>query len=523
MGSGIGGDPGGWKRVKCARDSHACVGGDCSNTFLMSPTLLRRVLRARVIGVMALLLAGWGTVGAEVLWRDPDPRVIHSTPQGFDILAGATKRDDTASDALYFKFHVDPLSDAATEEYYAVFQLFEGDVPRLAVGNAPEAWGYSAYFTSETGPSNAVAGEFNLMSSQPEAAGLGVFKPYEVVRHNQERTIVFKVQYIPNADDLVTVWLSPDLTGNASEESQPAMLTTKFKANASFNQIRLRHDGKGNGWIFSDMAIATSFSDFVVVRFWQQWWFFLLVGVAVLVVVVTSVRLSERRKYQLRLQKAEQERALERERGRIAQDLHDDLGSSLARISLLSGLAREDRSDPHQVLTHLNKIAQAADETVRALEEIVWAVRPGSDSLQSLVEYVAHFSNELFEGNGTRCRLDLPHDLPHLVLPPELRHNIFLVVKEALTNVIKHAQAREVHVQAKATADTLEFIVQDDGRGFDPDKRVQESQRNGLANMQRRAATLSGQLLVQSTKTGTSVRLVVPLAAVDKKKHEGAG
>lgn len=489
----------------------------------MPNTRFRCDPRVWAVWVLAFGLLGRMPLRAAVLWSDPAPRVIHNTPDGFDILAGATRRDDTASDALYFKFSVDPLSDAATEEYYAVFQLFEGNSPRLAVGNAPEAWGYSAYYTSETGPSNVVAGEFNLMSAQPEAAGLGAFKPYEVVRHNQERTIVFKVQYIPGADDLVTVWLSPKLVGNASEESQPALLTTKFKANAAFDQLRLRHDGKGNGWIFSRMAVATSFRDFVVVRFWQTWWFFLLVAVTVLATVITGARLSERRKFQRRLQKAEQERALERERGRIAQDLHDDLGSSLARISLLSGLAREDRADPQQVLTHLNKIAQAADETVRALEEIVWAVRPGSDSLQSLVEYIAHFSNELFEGNGTRCRLDLPHDLPQLSLPPELRHNIFLVVKEALTNVIKHAQAQEVHVQAKATADTLEFVVQDDGHGFEPGRNAHESQRNGLSNMQRRAATMGGQLTVQSTKTGTAVRLVVPIAAAETKQNERTG
>src|ERR1017187_10209217 len=91
---------------------------------------------------------------AVVLWSDPASRVIHATPEGTDILGGAVKRDDTASDVLYFKFHVDPLSDAASEPYYALFQLNEGDTHRLAVGNAPEAWGYSACYTSETGPSN---------------------------------------------------------------------------------------------------------------------------------------------------------------------------------------------------------------------------------------------------------------------------------------------------------------------------------------------------------------------------------
>jgi signal transduction histidine kinase len=477
----------------------------------------RRVVFAWLIGAFAWWSGGALSVRAAVLWSDPSPRVIHNTPDGLDILAGAAKRDDTASDALYFKFRVDPLSDAATEEYYAVFHLFEGEEPQLAVGNAPEAWGYSAYYTAETGPSNAVPGEFNLMSSQPEAAGLGAFKPYEVVRHNKERTIVFKVQYLPGADDLVTVWLSPKLTGSASEEGQPANLTTKFKANGAFNQLRLRHGGNGNGWIFSDMAVATSFSDFVTVRFWQTWWFIVLIALAVLATVVITVRLSERRKFQRRLQKAEQERALERERGRIAQDLHDDLGSSLARISLLSGLAREDKDDPQQMMSHLNKIAQAADETVRALEEIVWAVRPGSDSLQSLVEYIAHFSNELFEGNRTRCRLDLPHDLPQLPLPPDMRHNIFLVVKEALTNVIKHAHAKEVHVQAKVAGQLLEFVVQDDGQGFEVGRNAHESNHNGLANMNRRAVTMGGQLIMQSTKEGTAVRLVVPIAALEAR------
>ena len=161
------------------------------------------------------------------------------------------------------------------------------------------------------------------------------------------------------------------------------------------------------------------------------------------------------RRFRHRLRLLEQERALERERARIAQDLHDDLGSSLARLSLLSGLVKADKESPELVESHAAKISQSADQTVRALEEIVWAVRPGSDSLQSLVDYIAHFANELFEGDRARCRLDLPHDLPAQPLPPDVRHNIFLIVKEALTNALKHAAATEVRVQAKATAKAL--------------------------------------------------------------------
>ena len=458
---------------------------------------------------------------AEILWSDPGSRVIHATPDGTDILGGKVKRDDKASDALYFKFRADPLSDPADEPYYALFQLVESNQMRLGVGNALEAWGYSAAYASETGPSNKLAsdsGEFNLRSAHPEAAPMGETMPYELPSHNLPRTIIFKVQYVPGGDDLVTMWLEPDLTHGATAENQPDNVTTKFKAKATFDEIRLRHGGSGgirndggNGWIFSDMAIATSFNDFVIVHFWQTWWFNALVAVMLLVGVGATVRIIEKRKFQLQLQRAEQESALERERARIAQDLHDDLGSSLTRLSLLSGLIKADKDHPEQVEAHAGKLAESADQTVRALEEIVWAVRPGSDTLQSLVEYIAHFANELFEGNATRCRLDLPHDLPAWPLPPDVRHNIFLIVKEALTNALKHAGAGEVRVLAKVSADTLEILVQDEGKGFDPASTA-EGRRNGLGNMRRRAEAIGGRLELRSAQgAGTTVRLVVTL------------
>ena len=472
-----------------------------------------RIVAAQGLWV-AVLLGGVSNLHAMWLWGDADARVVHHSGDGFDILGGKVKRDDSATDTLYFKFHVDPLSDVGTEEYFAGFHLFEGDEPRLAVGNAPEAWGYSAFYAAEMGPSNKLAGEFNLRSSHPEASGLGVFLPYELPRHDQERTIVFKVQYIPGGDDLVTVWLSPELGRGATDLNQPETLTTKFRANASFNQIRLRHDGKGNGWIFSDMAVATSFNDFIVQRFWQTLWFNGLVVLVLLAGVGTTVRFVERKKYQRRLLLAEQERALERERTRIAQDLHDDLGSSLTRISLVSGLLRADKDDPAQVEAHAAKLAQSADQIVRSLEEIVWAVRPGSDTLQSLVEYITHFAQESFDGDNARCRLDLPDNLPAQHLPPEMRHNIFLVVKEALTNALKHAGAKEVQVRAKATPTTLEIAVEDDGRGFDLPTDSAPGKHNGLGNMRRRAEVMGGRLEVKSVRgQGTTVRLTVSFPA----------
>jgi signal transduction histidine kinase len=484
---------------------------------------------SRAVATLALIF--WAVVlsspsPAAIIWSEPRSRLVHDTGLGVNILSGGLRRTDTNTDALYFKFHVDPLSDAGSERYSAGFELFEGNQGRLGVGNAEEAWAYSAFNAAEIGPSNQISTnltdncEFNFQSSHPEPGAIpGTFRPYELVRHDVERTIIFKVQYVPGTDDLVTVWLNPDLSRGWSEKNQPADLTTKFKANAHFDQIHLVHNGGGNGWIFSDMAIATSFDDFVVERYWQTWWFTTLVAAFLLVSVGAAVRVVEKRKYQLRLQRAEQERALERERARIAQDLHDDLGSSLTRLSLLSGLVRADKDNPEQVEAHAGKLSQAADQTVRALEEIVWAVRPGSDTLQSLLDYIAHFANELFDGNSARCRLDLPNDLPGWPLPPDMRHNIFLIVKEALTNALKHSGAREVQVRAKIMGRTLELCVSDDGKGFNP-VSLAEGWRNGMGNMRRRAATMNAKLKVQSSPgNGTSVMFSVVLEGEKNAKR----
>jgi signal transduction histidine kinase len=450
---------------------------------------------------------------AKILWSDPDARTVHNTGAGADILGGVVKRTATNNDALYFKFHVDPLSDQAAEPYFAGLQLFEGGEERLGVGNAPEAWGYSAFATAETGPSNSIyfPGEFNLKSAHPEPANLGLFRPYELVRQGVERTIIFKVQYVPGGDDVVTVWLNPNLGRGATDDNQRESLTTKFKAKATFDQIRLRQSGGGNGWSFSDMAIATSFDDFVMVRFWQTWWFDTLMAATVLVVVGTTVRIIEKNKFQRRLQRVEQESALERERARIAQDLHDDLGSSLTRISLLSGLLRADKDHPAQVELHAGKLSLSADQTVRALEEIVWAVRPGSDTLQSLVDYITHFAGEIFEGGPTRCRLDVPDELPAQPLPPDVRHNIFLIVKETLTNILKHAGATEVHLQIKVAPKTLEIVVADNGKGFEASAAATEGQRNGLGNMKRRAEAVGGKLTLTS-EPGKGARMEFSVA-----------
>src|SRR6266404_3662673 len=140
----------------------------------------------------AFLLLAWALPSrAIVLWSDLGATLVHETGPGADILSGALKRDDSFSDTLYFKFHVDLISDASTEEYFAVFELYEGDSERLGVGNALKAWAYSVFVgTQESG--NKADNYIDLHSAKPEPVTAAVPSSYELPRRGIGRTIVFK-------------------------------------------------------------------------------------------------------------------------------------------------------------------------------------------------------------------------------------------------------------------------------------------------------------------------------------------
>jgi len=223
-----------------------------------------RAASFRAVSVaLALFMPGLPATAA-ILWSDSGSTLAYNSGAGRDILEGSLKRDDTSSDTLYFKFHVDPLSDSTTEEYFAAFELFEGETMRVGIGNHLAAWAYSAFFRiAEPEGADPTTSYVDLRSSAPGASGSGAIPNSEMPRRGVERTVVFKVQYVPGGEDLVTLWLNPDLSPGATEVLQPDTLSTRFSANASFDEIRLRHGGGGEGWVFSDLAIATSFIEFV--------------------------------------------------------------------------------------------------------------------------------------------------------------------------------------------------------------------------------------------------------------------
>jgi signal transduction histidine kinase len=211
-----------------------------------------------------------------------------------------------------------------------------------------------------------------------------------------------------------------------------------------------------------------------------------------------------------RREQFQRQNELEKERIRIARDMHDQLGANVTEVGLLAELNMENVGNPDKVLANAKQIFQTASELGRSLDEIVWAVNPKNDSLDKFCDYMAVQAQELFQLTDVLCRVDLPPEMPDYPLCAEVRHNLFLAAKEALNNVVRHAQAREVWMRFKLGEGRFQISIVDDGIGFVPEQK--QSLRNGLQNMKARIEDVGGCFTVVSRPHGgTEVTFVIAL------------
>ena len=196
------------------------------------------------------------------------------------------------------------------------------------------------------------------------------------------------------------------------------------------------------------------------------------------------------------------------DRARVARDLHDQLGASLTQIALLGELAEADKDLPAEVESHAKQISQAARDTTRVLDEIVWAVNPSNDTLEGLVNYLCKYAQEYLAVGGVRYRLEAPPQLPARALAPEARHHFFLAAKEAVTNIVRHAHATEARVRVSADDRGFTMEIEDNGKGVPPEI---VTHRNGLKNMRLRMESIGGSFEIgPAGEKGARVRLYVP-------------
>jgi signal transduction histidine kinase len=209
-------------------------------------------------------------------------------------------------------------------------------------------------------------------------------------------------------------------------------------------------------------------------------------------------------------QRVEHQRAMEQERARIAQDLHDELGSGITEISMLVAVAGSASNAANGPAGQLEEIGDRARQMVTALDEIVWAMNPKHDSLMSLVSYSCLYADRLLKLANITCQLKGAMDLPDRTVSSAHRHEFFLAFKEALTNVVRHSGATEVRLGVRLIGDRLRLSIADNGKGLMADAARQDG--DGLLNMRSRLENLGGRFEIASQSgRGTTVRFYVPL------------
>ncbi len=244
--------------------------------------------------------------------------------------------------------------------------------------------------------------------------------------------------------------------------------------------------------------------------FWERKSFQVCTLLALLAAVAWAVRRLAHQRLRRRLELLHQQQQVEHERARIAQDLHDDLGAGLTEISLTSDFGRTLAPAANESGEYFHEIGGRARELVQRLDEIVWAVNPRNDSINSLTIYACEYAQQLLKAPGIACRFDLQPDLPELNLSSEQRYNLFLAFKETVNNVARHSRATELQLQIHADCQKLCFVVTDNGCGFDP--AVRSAGADGLRNIRQRIERLGGQCEISSQPgQGTRVAFWIPV------------
>jgi signal transduction histidine kinase/ligand-binding sensor domain-containing protein len=226
--------------------------------------------------------------------------------------------------------------------------------------------------------------------------------------------------------------------------------------------------------------------------FWQQTWFYILSAMLFLVIIIYITWFVSHQKILKRLRQLEKQHAIDAERNRISRDMHDEIGSGLTHIALLSELIQTQKKTDNAIKSDLGNISIAARKLVESMSEIIWALNPQNDSLENLLSYMREQMQQHFEPFELKLTINFPDEVGPVKLTNEQRRNLYLVTKEALNNVMKHSGAKKVQLTFSPEPEGLNFEVHDDGTGM-PEKLTRAT-GNGLKNMRKRMEDIGGRI-----------------------------
>ena len=274
--------------------------------------------------------------------------------------------------------------------------------------------------------------------------------------------------------------------------------------------------GCNNAGVWNEVGDSIRLS--ILPFYWQTLWFKTAGIILVVVTAAGIIRGIERKKARIRLETLKQRHVLERERARIATDIHDNLGASLTRIVFLNERLESASREPAEVQRWSRQVKLSAQASIQSLDEIVWAIDPAHDTLESFSNYLYTFVQEYLTLAGVRCLLDIPTVVPAIELRSEVRHNLLLAIREAVHNIVVHAQASEVNISLRLQMETMEIVIADNGHGFDMTQAASDG--HGLPNLSKRLQTIGGSMNISSSPSlGTKITFLIPIKSCSEREQ----
>ena len=202
----------------------------------------------------------------------------------------------------------------------------------------------------------------------------------------------------------------------------------------------------------------------------------------------------------------EKQNAIESMRSKIASDVHDDMGAGLTKMGLYSEQLLQSQSVTQKEREVLEKISHQSKEVINGMREIIWASNPANDNLKSMLGFMRQYIDRFFDGTNIRPVVNFPHSIGEISLHPEVRRNLFLILKESLNNAVKYSDTDKMDIEFTNENENFKLNIRDYGKGFEQGKK--DSLRNGLTNMQWRAEQINA-LLKLVAAPGKGVQIAV--------------
>ncbi len=266
-------------------------------------------------------------------------------------------------------------------------------------------------------------------------------------------------------------------------------------ANLSPGKYTLLLKGENSNGVSADKILSLDFS--ILLPFWRTWWFLTLLLLAIAAFFYSL--------YRYRLKQALK---IERLRNKISLDLHDDIGSTLSSISILSEMALHKKKETGTE-EMLQEIKENSLSLMERMDDIVWSINPHNDSLESLFLRIKAFASKLFEAKEINYTIQIDEKIKHIQLQMEYRQHIYLIIKEAVNNLVKYSESTEAWINVIHSGHRLEVSIKDNGKGFDTQKATSG---NGLYSMKLRAKAMRAVLKINSgMKEGTHIFVSVKI------------